>query len=182
MASGLASQLGRLRPSAADRERVALVLRRACLDERLSVETFSTRLELLYAARTRAELDRLLSDVPELSVVGRMLLSVVAWVSRWSNEIQIAWRVPRTPRMILPRRESVVIGRSSASDFVVTDDTVSARHAVLMYADGGWTLRDVGSLNGTFVNGWRVVDEIVVRPGDELRVGESRYILASPTI
>ena len=73
MASGLASQPGRVRPSAADRERVALVLRRACLDERLSVETLSTRLELLYAARTRAELDRLLSDVPEPSIVGRML-------------------------------------------------------------------------------------------------------------
>lgn len=182
MASGLASQPGRVRPSAADRERVALVLRRACLDERLSVETFSTRLELLYAARTRAELDRLLSDVPEPSIVGRMLLSVVAWVSRWSNEVLIAWRVPRTQRMILPRRESVVIGRSPASDFVVADDTVSARHAVLMYADERWTLRDVGSLNGTFVNDWRVADEILVRPGDELRVGESRFMLVSPAV
>ena len=161
---------------------MALVLRRARLDERLSVETFSTRLELLYAARTRAELDRLLSDVPEPTVVGRILLSVVVWVSRWSNEIWIAWRVPRTPRMILPRRDGVVIGRSPTSDFVVADDTVSARHAVLNYADGGWGLRDVGSLNGTFVNGWRVVDEILVRPGDELKIGESRFILASPPV
>jgi hypothetical protein len=182
MASGLASPLGRLRPSAADRERVAVVLRRACLDERLSVETFSARLELLYAARTRAELDRLLSDVPEPTVVGRMVLSLVAWVSRWSNEIQLAWRVPRTPRMILPRHESVVIGRSPASDFVVSDETVSGRHAVLSYVDGGWALRDVGSLNGTFVNGWRVVDQILVRPGDELKIGDSRFILASPPV
>ena len=51
-----------------------------------------------------------------------------------------------------------------------------------MYADERWTLRDVGSLNGTFVNDWRVADEILVRPGDELRVGESRFMLVSPAV
>ena len=182
MASGLASPVGHLRPSAADRERVAIVLRRACLEERLSVETFSTRLELVYAARTRAELDRLLSDVPEPTAVGRLLLATVAWLSHWSQEIQLAWRTPRTPRMILPQRDRVVIGRSPLSDFVVADQTVSARHAVLSHADGIWALQDAGSLNGTFVNGWRVTDQILVRPGDELTIGESRYILTAPTI
>jgi hypothetical protein len=182
MASGLASPVGRLRPSAADRERAAIVLRRACLDERLSVETFSARLELVYAARTRAELDRLLSDVPEPTIFGQLLLGVIAWVSRWSNQIRVAWQVPRTPRMILPLRDCVVIGRSPLSDFVVADQTVSARHAVLTYIDGSWALKDEGSRNGTYINGWRVVDQIVVRPGDELSLGESRFILASPSI
>ena len=182
MASGLASPLGRLRPSAADRERVALVLRRACLDERLSVQTFSTRLELVYAAGTRAELDRLLNDVPEPTVLGRLLLSVIAWASRWSQEISLAWRVPRTPRMILPQRDRVVIGRSPLSDFVVADQTVSAVHAVLTYANGTWAVRDEASLNGTFINGWRVVEEMLVRPGDELTIGASRFILAAPTV
>ena len=43
-------------------------------------------------------------------------------------------------------------------------------------------LTDEGSLNGTYVNGWRVADEIRVRPGDEVRIGESRFILVAPSI
>jgi FHA domain/Domain of unknown function (DUF1707) len=182
MASSLASPLGRLRPSAAERERVALALRRACLDERLSVETFATRLDLVYAARTRADLDRVLNDLPEPTFLGRIVLHAIAWTSRWSTQIGVAWRVPRTPRMILPLRDAVVIGRSPQADFVVADETVSARHALLTYANGDWALEDAGSLNGTYVNGWRVVEPILVRPGDELTIGSSRFILVPPTI
>jgi hypothetical protein len=182
MASGLASPVERLRPSAADRERVAIVLRRACLDERLSVQTFSARLEIVYAATTRAELDRLLNDIPAPTILGRAVLNLIAWTSRWSNHLSTAWRLPRTPRMILPLRDCVVIGRSPLSDFVVADQTVSARHAVLTYTDGNWALTDAGSRNGTYINGWRVVDQILVRPGDELMLGESRFILAPPAV
>jgi hypothetical protein len=152
------------------------------MDERLSVQTFSARLEMVYAARTRAELDRLLNDMPEPTIVGRTLLRIIAWAARLSNQITIAWRGPRTTRMVLPRRECVLIGRSAMADFVVADATVSARHAVLTYADGSWALKDAGSRNGTYVNGWRVVDQVLVRPGDELTLGESRFVLAPPAI
>ena len=146
------------------------------------VEIFSTRLELVYAAGTRAELDRLKNDVPEPTNPGRFVLNVITGGSRGSHEISLAWRVPRIPRMILPQRDRAVIGRSPLSDFVVADQTVSAVHAVLTYVDGKWAVRDEGSLNGTFVNGWRVVDDILVRPGDELTIGASRFVLAAPTV
>jgi len=180
VASGVTQPVDRLRPSAADRDRAAELLRRACLDQRLSAETFSGRLDLVYAARTRAELDRLLGDVPEPRLLRRLVLAGVTWLSSWSNDVRAAWRQPRTPRLVLPNRDQVLIGRSAACDFVIADGTVSAEHAVLMHIDGDWTLRDNGSTNGTYVNGLRVVDEMLVRAGDELALGYSRFILAPP--
>src|SRR5712671_2373729 len=97
----------RARPSRRDRERVADVLHRACVDERLSSETFIGRLDLVYAARTRVELDRLIADLPEPTIARRILLDTVAWWSRSSAEISRAWRAPRLPRMILPMRGRV---------------------------------------------------------------------------
>jgi hypothetical protein len=168
------------RPSAADRERAAEALRRAYAEERLSVETLSTRLDFVYAARTRMELDRLLTDVAPAKAFKTLILMPVAWLSDWSQALAAAWRAPRTARLTLPRRDYLVIGRSRRSNFVLPDPTVSNHHAVLNYAGGTWTLSDSSSTNGTFVNGWRVIDPVVVRPGDEVIFGMSRFILAPP--
>jgi pSer/pThr/pTyr-binding forkhead associated (FHA) protein len=42
-------------------------------------------------------------------------------------------------------------------------------------------LEDAGSTNGTFLNGWRITDSILVRPGDELTIGETTFVLALPS-
>jgi Inner membrane component of T3SS, cytoplasmic domain/Domain of unknown function (DUF1707) len=172
----------RARPSRADRERVADVLRRACADERLSSETFVGRLDLVYAARTRAELERLLADLPEPTAARRVLLGIVSWSSGISREVSHAWRGPRIPRMVLPLRDRVVVGRSPHADFIVADQTVSSTHAVLSHERGAWRIEDSGSTNGTFLNGWRVTDSILVRPGDELTLGETTFVLAAPSL
>jgi hypothetical protein len=150
------------------------------VDERLSSETFVGRLDLVYAARTRAELDRLVADLPEPTSARRVLLDAVAWWSRISAEVSRTWRAPRLPRMILPRRAKVVIGRSPRADFIVADRTVSFTHALLTYDGNAWMLEDAGSTNGTFLNGWRITDSILVRPGDELTIGETTFMLALP--
>lgn len=182
MGSVITAQLGRTRPSSADRERAAAALRRACVEDRLSNETFVRRLDVVYAARTRAELDDVLGDVTEPGPLRRLLLDTTSRLSRLSLELARAWRVPRTPRLVLPLREKVVLGRSPAADFVVADATVSGRHATLAYdtETESWILEDAGSLNGTFVNGWRVVGPVAVRPGDELAMGVTRFVLAPP--
>lgn len=182
MGSVLTAQLGRARLSASDRERAALALRRACVAERLSTATFVDRIDAVYAARTRAELDDVLSDVQEPGLVRRLVLDAIAWASRFSLDAARAWRMPRTPRMILPLRTKLVIGRSPGVDFVVADRTVSSRHAVLDYDGERWTLTDAGSLNGTYVNGWRLAGPTRVQPGDELTMGDTRFVLAPPTV
>lgn len=179
MSLGLAPRVAN-RPSRTDRERVAETLRRACVDERLSSETFIGRLDLVYAARTRSELDRLVADLPERSAARRLLFDAVAWWSGVCGDLSRAWRSPRLPRMILPQRPEVVIGRSPLADFVVADQTVSARHALLKRDGTAWVIHDAGSTNGTFLNGWRITDPVTVRPGDELTLGESTFVLELP--
>jgi pSer/pThr/pTyr-binding forkhead associated (FHA) protein len=64
----------------------------------------------------------------------------------------------------------ILLGRSHQCHLVLADETVSRRHAELELVDGHWHLRDLGSKNGTWVNGRRVADTEVV-PGDALHLG-----------
>jgi len=59
---------------------------------------------------------------------------------------------------------------------VLADITVSRRHAELVLRDGRWILRDLGSSNGTWVNGRQVV-EAEVRSGDLVVLGDCRLRL-----
>ncbi|MFN2505023.1 MAG: FHA domain-containing protein [Acidimicrobiales bacterium] len=70
--------------------------------------------------------------------------------------------------------DAVTIGRDIDSDLVVGDPMVSALHAVVRRYHGGWSVQDVGSRNGTFVNGQRVAGEHRLRSGDEIGVGNTR--------
>ncbi len=66
--------------------------------------------------------------------------------------------------------DPVVIGRSPESGLVLTDATVSRQHAEIVRDGDAWFIRDLGSSNGTKVNGSRVVDQIL-HDGDEVRFG-----------
>jgi hypothetical protein len=65
------------------------------------------------------------------------------------------------------------IGRHPDSDVFLDDITVSRRHVAVERDERGYSLRDVGSLNGTYVNRKRV-DEARLRHGDEVQVGRYR--------
>ncbi len=68
----------------------------------------------------------------------------------------------------------LTIGADPSNDMAITDDGfVSRIHAVLERHPAGWLLRDVGSRNGTYVNAERITVERVLRPGDEIRVGQT---------
>ncbi len=69
------------------------------------------------------------------------------------------------------------IGSSETADLVVTDGSVSRIHALLEWLGGSWFVQDLGSRNGTFVNGERVQVRRVVRAGDEIRLGRARLVL-----
>ena len=67
------------------------------------------------------------------------------------------------------------LGRHPDSEINLDDITVSRRHAEIARTNRGYVVRDVGSLNGTFVNGERI-DEMVLQQGDELQVGKFRLV------
>ncbi len=72
----------------------------------------------------------------------------------------------------------VMIGRSTGCDLCLRDETVSSRHARLSYHQNQWWVEDVQSTNGTFLNDERVSVPTVIASGDELRVGQVRYLVA----
>lgn len=72
-------------------------------------------------------------------------------------------------------REPVVIGRMSTSDVVLADSNVSRRHAELRRDSEGWVLVDLGSTNGTLVNG-KLAREHRLSDGDRLSFGTSELL------
>ena len=66
-------------------------------------------------------------------------------------------------------------GRHPDSDIFLDDITVSRRHAEIVRSDGGYAVRDAGSLNGTYLNRERI-DEASLANGDELQIGKFRLV------
>ena len=86
------------------------------------------------------------------------------------------WR-PSGRELISLGGDRVTVGMSST--YLVSlyhDSTVSRVHAVLENLGFAWSIRDVGSRNGTYLNGERISAERVLWSGDELRMGSSRLI------
>ncbi len=74
--------------------------------------------------------------------------------------------------------DRLVVGRSPLSDVVLAADAqVSRTHAVLERIAGRWVVRDVGSRNGTYVNGARVREPVRLASDDEIRIGKSKLVL-----
>ena len=69
-------------------------------------------------------------------------------------------------------RPQVAFGRDVDNTISVPDPALSRRHCVFLHEGGGWVVRDVGSANGTFVNGGRVAEQPLA-DGDRLVVGGS---------
>lgn len=84
---------------------------------------------------------------------------------------------PSGRELVLLDTPRVTIGKSSTNIVSLQhDSTVSRLHAVLENLGFAWSLRDVGSRNGTFVNGEKIANERVLHSGDEVRVGNSRLV------
>jgi len=76
-------------------------------------------------------------------------------------------------RRLLVGPTGVTLGRSSRCDVVLDDQNVSRQHAELRPRGGSWVLTDLGSTNGSSVNGRRIDAPTVVKPGDEIELGTS---------
>jgi serine phosphatase RsbU (regulator of sigma subunit) len=70
------------------------------------------------------------------------------------------------------RGERVVVGRSRECDLILPDVLLSRRHAELVRAAEGWLLRDLGSLNGTRLNGARVERDARLSDGDVVEIAD----------
>jgi hypothetical protein len=76
--------------------------------------------------------------------------------------------------------ERLTVGTLDSNDLVVAADGVSRVHAVIERFGDLWCVRDLGSRNGTFVNGDRILGERALHSGDEISLGPLRVLFHGP--
>ena len=69
--------------------------------------------------------------------------------------------------------EPFTVGRSDGVGFFLEDEYVSPRHTEFWPTDAGWFAEDLGSTNGTWLNGQRIYGPRLVAKGDQIRVGHT---------
>ena len=70
------------------------------------------------------------------------------------------------------------IGRSEECQLRANSDAISRRHCLIAVTDQGVTIRDLGSRNGTYVNGVKIAAETRIQMGDQLRVGPLEFLVS----
>src|SRR5437763_10945066 len=71
---------------------------------------------------------------------------------------------------------TISIGRASDCTIPIKDRYLSRRHAEIVISDGHWVLKDLGSANGTYLNGSRVENELRLHAGDRIRLGDTEIV------
>lgn len=77
-------------------------------------------------------------------------------------------------RVLLARSE-VQIGRMGTNDVVLSDPVASRHHAVIRWSPNGYVLQDAGSTNGTYVQGQRITEPVLLVPGQHFHVGGTDF-------
>ncbi|MDR1634598.1 MAG: FHA domain-containing protein [Bifidobacteriaceae bacterium] len=90
-----------------------------------------------------------------------------------TSALLVVQRGPNAGSRFLLDADSTTAGRSTKSDIFLDDVTVSRRHATFDRVGADFTVHDLGSLNGTYVNRERV-DEALLKAGDEVQIGKYR--------
>jgi sigma-B regulation protein RsbU (phosphoserine phosphatase) len=70
----------------------------------------------------------------------------------------------------------ITLGRATECTVPIRDRFLSRRHAEIVFAANEWVVRDLGSVNGTSLNGVRVIAPVPLRPGDRIALGDSEVI------
>ncbi len=74
----------------------------------------------------------------------------------------------------------VLVGKSPQADIVLKDASVSTEHAEIFWENGYWGIEDLGSTNGTYLNGLEIMEPVILAPGDVIQFGLIQLIFAQP--
>ncbi len=102
-----------------------------------------------------------------------------------SDPILVVERGP-SPSLRYPLElEQVTIGRSAGNDLVLADPEISRRHVRVIKRADGFAVEDMGSTNGTFVNGQRISHLTLLQDGDTIDLGDTvrlRFVAPQPAV
>jgi hypothetical protein len=87
---------------------------------------------------------------------------------------------PHKGEEYIVRKQTTLIGRNEACDLVVDDSQVSRRHCQISWDGVYCTVEDLGSTNGTFINGQPLMAAYALRPGDKVQVANVIFQFADP--
>ncbi|MDQ2813160.1 MAG: DUF1707 domain-containing protein [Actinomycetota bacterium] len=195
-----------LRVSDAERDHAVDELRDEFAEGRLSHETFVYRMQTALDARNHRQLANLFTDLPPrrgrllarirtalrrlgVPAAGRGYPAAGGDRPARSGEYRSfpgPAQVTRNggavagpaPLFFPPGRgDRFTIGRTRDCDLCLADLSVSRRHAELVRRPDGWLLSDLGSHNGTRLNGWLVRETVPVRAGDRLEFGSAVFVI-----
>ncbi len=196
--NGLADDDRGVRASDAERDQAIGQLRDRFAEGLLSQETFLYRVDAALRAKDRSDLSGLFDDLPKqrpgpvrraryrLAAAGRRITGRAgARPKRNGPTGPLALsQQPELPPLWLPPSDDrrFTIGRAMACDFTLADLSVSRWHARLYRKGDDWLLSDLGSTNGTRLNGWRVTTGVPVRPGDQVSFGSVMFVISDRTV
>jgi hypothetical protein len=155
----------------ARRRQLDETLRAAYSEGLLSESTFVARLDQVLGEAT-VDPRRLIGDLTLGAARGpgatarRLASRVAMWPARRS--------IPLLALDWTGATERLLIGRAPEADIVLDDGSVSRRHAELMWRGGTWVIHDIGSKNGTALNG-RPIERAQLRPGDFVRFAKQTF-------
>lgn len=95
---------------------------------------------------------------------------------------KIVWKDPQTGQtreFVLMEGATATIGRLDDNDICIKEQHVSRQHAIISYRDGIFTLTDLGSANGTFVNDRKLAEAFPLASGDEIRLYVPRLLFSA---
>ncbi len=99
-----------------------------------------------------------------------------------ASQFQLIMRSGPTPGAAFTLEgDQLTIGRDSVNEIVINDAEISRRHARLTFQGGKYVLEDLGSTNGTFVNGQRLAGPRVLKAGEVVSFGEQIVMVFEAT-
>ncbi len=77
------------------------------------------------------------------------------------------------------KKDKFIIGRAKECTLRAGSEAISRRHCAIVRREAGWSVRDLKSRNGTYLNDERIEQEALLKPGDELKVGPLKFRVES---
>ena len=109
---------------------------------------------------------------PELPYSGRLVLVVAEGPSRGRSRALEETCADR----------GLVVGRSKSCGLQLADTRASRKHFAVIFRDGSWQVRDLGSCNGTIVNDVPISADVVVSAGDSIRAGDTLLLVVKDDV